>query len=365
MRIRVALLSLLLPLFMGRSPSPHTQPVSVTRSYNGAASVGDFFTLTVDPVAYTLTYTDWSNGDSGTIYYQVNGDGTYQLNDPNRNLVAAYEVPNYALLIQATNTGPDHDAPALVVAMQDASISVPKWGGRNYNYLQFGAGSGGFEVGSIATDAQGDVTTTAYWPLGALSQEARTFHRSGFSGRSLQEDASGSFLRLPDNDGGSRYIFGTDSETLAMDTANGAILGFRKANGKNFDPSFAGDYKGLYYQKTGARQGSNNFETGTPSFGDATMVVGPGGHVAMKDAAGNTLLQTTLTPLADAAYVYGTDKLQDPCFGLFTFRVSTANSQTDIFVGFMNRGVLMSSFNATLPWKPGGTYDYLYAVGLR
>ena len=365
MRIRIALLSLLLPLFMGRSPSPHPQPVFATRSYNGAASVGDFFTITVDPIAYTLAYTDWSNGDTGTISYQVNADGTYQLDDPNHNLVAAYEVPNYALLIQATNTGPDHDAPALVLAVQDATISIPKWAGRNYNYLQFGSSSGGFEVGSIATDAQGNVTTAAYWPLGALSQGARAFHRSGFSGRSLREDASGSFLRLPDNDGGSHYIFGSGSETLAMDTANGAILGFRKAAGKNFDPSFAGDYKGLYYQKAGASRGSNNFETGTPSLGDATMVVGASGQVSMKDTEGNTLLQAALTPLADASYVYGADRLPDPCFGLFTFRVTTAKSQTDVFVGFMNRGVLMSSFNASLPWKPGGTYDYLYAVGLR
>jgi hypothetical protein len=318
----------------------------------------------VDPVAYTLTYTDWSNGDSGTISYQVNSDGTYQLDDPNRNLVAAYEIPNYALLIQAINTGPDHDAPALVVAMPNAAMSIPKWGSRNYNYLQFGTGTGGFELGSITTDAQGNVTAAAYWPLGALSQGSRAFHRSGFSGRSLQEDTSGSFLRLPNNDGDSHYIFGTGSETLAMDTARGVILGFKKAAGKDFDPSFAGAYQGLYYQR-GAGQGLNNFETGTPSLGYATMVVARSGEVSMKDSEGNMLLQAKLTPFADASYLHGADKLQDPCFGLFTFRVSGANSQTDMFVGFMNRGVLVSSFNARLPWKPGGTYDYLYGVGFR
>lgn len=76
-------------------------------------------------------------------------------------------------------------------------------------------------------------------------------------------------------------------------------------------------------------------------------------------------MQTKLTPFADGSYLHGAAKLQDPCFGLFTFRVSGANSHTDRFVGFMNRGVLVSSFNARLPWKPGGTYDYLYGIGLR
>ncbi len=80
-------------------------PVTSARSYNGTASVGDFLTITLDPVAHTLTYTDISNGDSGIVPYTVNADGTYALNDSTGNLVAAYEVPNYALLIQAAKTG--------------------------------------------------------------------------------------------------------------------------------------------------------------------------------------------------------------------------------------------------------------------
>lgn len=350
---------------MVRSPLPRVPSVSVTRSYNGIASVGDFFTIAVDPVAYTLTYTDLSNGDSGTISYQVNSDGTYQLDDPNRNLVGAYEIPNYALLVEATNTGPNHDAPALIMAIEAANISVPKWATHNYNYMQFGSGSGGVEVGFMASDRQGNVSSTAYWPLGALSLGAKAFHRGGFSSRSLLRDASGTFWRLPDNDGDSRYIFGTGSETLALDTPNGAILGFKKAASKDFDPSFAGSYKGIYYQKTGAKTDEDNFETGTPGLGDATIVISDRGQVSTKDSRGNLLLQATLTPVADAAYLYGADKLQDPCFGLFTFRVNTTSSQRDVFVTFMDRGVLFSSFKANLPWGPSSTYDYLYGVGLR
>ncbi len=365
MKNRVLWLSLLLPVFMGRSSVPPVTSASATHSYNGTASIGDFFTITVDPVAYTLTYTDLSNGDSGTVSYQVNSDGTYQLDDPNRNLVGAYEIPNYALLVQATNTGPDHEAPAIIMATQTANISVPKWASHNYNYMQFSNGSGGVEVGFIKADGQGNVSTTAYWPLGALNQGARAFHRGGFGSRSLQQDASGTFFRLPANDGDSHYVFGTGSETLALDTPNGTILGVKKATSKDFDPSFAGTYKGIYYQKTGAKTEPEDFETGTPILGDATIVIGGSGQVSARDPRGNLLLEATLTPVADAAYLYGADKLQDPCFGLFTSRASNHDSQNDVFVTFTDRGVLFSSFKANLPWGPGSTYDYLYGVGLR
>src|SRR5437762_13892959 len=86
-------------------------------SYSGTASVGDFLTITLDPAAHTLTYKNLSNLDSGIIPYSVNSDGTYALDDPTRNLIAAYEVPNYALLLQATTPGPNHDALAMVTAV--------------------------------------------------------------------------------------------------------------------------------------------------------------------------------------------------------------------------------------------------------
>jgi hypothetical protein len=46
------------------------------------------------------------------VPYTVNSDGTYTLSDPTGNLLAAYEVPNYALLIQAAKTGPNHNESA-------------------------------------------------------------------------------------------------------------------------------------------------------------------------------------------------------------------------------------------------------------
>ena len=97
------------------------------------------------------------------------------------------------------------------------------------------------------------------------------------------------------------------------------------------------------------------------------MVIGANGSVTVQDAQGATLIQATLTPVADAVYLHdGTvNTLQDPCFGLFTFRVTTGGIQQDVFVSFLDRSILFSSFSTAVPTAPGNTYDYLYGVGLK
>ena len=95
------------------------------------------------------------------------------------------------------------------------------------------------------------------------------------------------------------------------------------------------------------------------------MVIDASANITVTDSVSKVLVQATLTPVADADYLYGTEELQDPCFGLFTFRVTTATSQRDVFVTFMDRAILFSSFKGTLPWSYTNTYDYLYGVGLK
>lgn len=50
---------------------------------------------------------------------------------------------------------------------------------------------------------------------------------------------------------------------------------------------------------------------------------------------------------------------------MFTFRVTTANAQQDVFVSFMGKAMLFSSFTANLPWATVGTYSYFYGVALK
>jgi hypothetical protein len=371
MKIKRCLLIAVLLMLVGcasNTSAPAPADLSLARSYNGTASVGDFLTITLDPSAHTLAYTNVSNGDSGSIPYSVNSDGTYTLNDPAGNLIAAYEVPNYALLVQAAKTGPGHDQPSLITAVERGTISTATWANNAFDYMQFRTAAGGLEVGSVAMDGAGNVSLTSYWPFGAVNQNGGgQFHQGGFLASQFQADASGTFMRMAD-DGGSGaydYVFGTANGIFAVDSPNGAILALKKAASKNFDPSFAGTYKAIYYQKTGASTGVGNVETGTPGLGSASLIIGGTGDVTVQDSHGGKLVQATLTPVADASYLVGTGELQDPCNGLFTFRVSTANSQQDVFVTFMGRAVLFSSFTANLPWGSGNTYDYLYGVGLK
>jgi hypothetical protein len=100
-------------------------------------------------------------------------------------------------------------------------------------------------------------------------------------------------------------------------------------------------------------------------LGNATMVISADAQITVTDTNGAMLMQASLTPVAHTAYLYGSNELQDPCFGLFTFRVTTATLRRDVFVSFMDRAILFSSFKVNLPWVAGNTYDYLYGVGLK
>jgi len=365
MRIRAVLFFLFTILLLCSACGPVSTAYSNSpRSYNGSASVGDFLTITLDPSAQTLTYTNLSNQDHGTIPYQVNADGTYTLNDPAGNLIAAYEEPRYALLVQAAKAGPNHDQLALITAVDRGTISVSTWASHAFNYMQFRTAAGGLEVGSVNLDAQGNVSISGYWPYGSISQ-GNAFNQNGFSAADFQPDSSGTFLKMADNNGAFDYVFGTGNGIFAVDTPNGAVLGLKKAASKDFDSTFAGTYKAIYYQKTGAATGSNNTESGTPSLGNATLLISSSGQLTVEDDQGKILVVATLQPVADTSYLVGTGELQDTCNGLFTFRVATSNFQQDVFVTFMDRAALFSSFKANLPWGSGNTYDYLYGVGLK
>ncbi len=372
MRIRVTALAVALLIGMSCSTVPHSTVVSpASRSYHGTASVGDFLNITVDSGGQTITYTDLSNDTSGTVPFTVNSDGTYTLADPQANLIAAYEVPGYAMVIQAAKTGPNATTPALITAVESGPISLATFENRSYNYMQFRTAAGGLEVGSIAVDAQGIGANSSFWPYGSYNggnQSHSPFNTGTIDIGQAQLDSTGTFLKMaePGNGGGSDYIFGTADGIFAVDTTNGAILGLKQAATKDFDPTVAGSYKAIFFQKTGANTGQGNVETGTASLNNATLVVTANGQVTVTDPHGVTMAQATLTPVADASYLYGSvGELASPCNGIFTFRVTTGSSQQDVFVSFLGQAMLFGSFTAQLPWTGNSTYSYFYGVALK
>jgi hypothetical protein len=352
-------------LLSGCSSSSHVA-TNAPRSYSATASVGDFLTITLDPAAHTLEYTNISNGDSGTIPYLVNPDGTYTLQDPQGVLVAAYEVPDFGMVVQAAKAGPNHDMPALITAIsKGGNISPTTWANQNFNYMQFRTAAGGMEVGSANMSPQGDVNVSHYWPYGASSGQS-AFGGGTFPASAFVPDPSGAFMTMTEGGGPPDYVFGTAGGMFVVDSNNGAIIGLKKAASKAFDPAVAGTYKAIYYQKSGAQTGIGNVETGAPSLGNATIVIGANAQITVLGDGGTTLVSTTLTPVADTAYLYGPNELTDPCYGLFTFRITTPNvRQEDVFVAFMDHTILFASFTGVLPASQSNPYDYLYGVGLK
>ncbi len=357
-----------------QSVAPPTPPIpepDVYHQYNGTASQGDFLTITVDVTKLTITYKNISNGMSGTVPYTVNADGSYAISDPTGNLVAAYEVPDYMMVIEATMTGPNKDAPSLITAVESGPISLSTFVNQSYNYIQFRTQWGGMDVGSIAIGATTGQTSN-YWPYGAISGGSnKPFEGNTLDFSGLKEDPSGTFMTLsdPGGDGSTDTVFGTANGFFIVDSPNGSILGLQKAAAKDFDPSVAGTYNAIIYHKTNASMSGNNVESGTATLDKAVLTISATGGVTMTDDQGNALVPagTTLTAVADTPYLYGSaGELADPCFGLFTARITSGKTQKDIFLTFINHAVVFSSFKATVPWQQRtGVYNYFYGVGVQ
>lgn len=338
---------------------------NTVRSYNATASVGDFLTISIDSTAQTITYKNYTNGETGTVPYSVNANGTYTITDPSGNLLSAYEVPGFVMMIEAANAGPNQDTQALITAVESVPSTINTFAADNLNYMQFRTAAGGLEVGTISIDGQGNVTHEGYWPFGVFSNNL--FNGGSIPATSVQEDSSGDFFVVTDSGGSDNYAFGTPSGFFVVDTDNGTILSLPKASAKAFDASVAGTYTALYYEKANAQTGQGNVETGTPSEGEATITISSAGVVTITDSQNNVMASGTLTAVADTSYLYdGTaNTLSDPLYGMFTFRTTTSNSQQDVFVSFQGNAAVFSSFETGLPIAGYAPYTYFYGVGLK
>jgi hypothetical protein len=368
---RLTLVSLFCLSFLASCGTSTTStPTNAVRSYNGTASVGDFLTISIDSNAHTISYANHSNGDSGTVPYTVNLDGTYTVIDPQGNLLAAYEVPGFVLMLETAKSGPTHNTPALITAIESVPTSISNLAGENFNYLQFRTSNGGMEVGSVSINAQGDIQHESFRPSAVLNQSPNYFGGGTFPATSIEEDVSGNFFTIHESQGNSDdIVFGTQNGLWAVDGGGGAILGLPKTTNKAFDANTAGTYTAIYYEKASAQSGPNNTETGIASQGKATLTVGANGSVTLIDSQGNTLASGTLAAVADSSYIYdGTaNTMSDPCLGMFTARVTAANGdRQDFFVSFQGKAALFASFQTAVPVvAQPPTYTYFYGVGLK
>lgn len=343
-----------------------TTPTATVRNYNGTASVGDFLTISIDSSAQAITYKNYTNGEHGTVPYTVNADGTYTITDPQGNLLSAYEVPGSSLMVEAANAGPNSNSQALITAIESAPASINSFAGKNFNYIQFRTSTGGIEIGTVTVDASGNITHAGFWPFGVFNP-SDMFNSGSFPASAVTEDASGDFFTITEQNSAQDYVFGTQNGLFAVDTGSGTILSQPKASSKNFNATNGGTYKAIYYEKSDAMTGQNNQESGTPSEGQATIVVGQGGTVTITDSNNKVMATGMLAAIADTPRIYdGTaNTIPDPLWGMFTFRTSTSSTQQDVFATFQVNAVIFSSFETALPINGYQPYTYFYGVGLK
>ena len=355
-------------LLTGCGTSTHTAPVNAVRNYNGTASVGDFLTITINSTASTIAYTNHTNGQTGTVPYTVNSDGTYAVTDPQGNLLQAFEVPGFVMAVESAKSGPTQNTPALITAIESTPASITDFAAKNFNYMQWRTSNGGLEIGNVSIDALGDLQHDSFHPSAILDQSPNYFGGGTFPATSISEDASGNFFTIHETQGDD-VVFGIQNGLWAVDGGGGAILGLPKASTKAFDPTTAGTYTVIYYEKAGAQQGPNNTETGTPTQGKATLAVGADASVTLVDGQANTLASGTLVAVADSSYIYdGTaNTLTDPCNGMFTIRGTATNGdRQDFFVSFQGKAAIFGSFQTAVPVvAQPPTYTYFYGVGLK
>ncbi len=365
-----------LALLVGCTAKTDDTPAPATsHTYSGTASVGDFLTVSLDSVAHTMHYKNTTNGQDYSVGYTVASDGTYTFADPSGNLVTGYESPGFAMVIEANLAGPNADTPALITAIESATVTSEVFQNKDYNYMQFRTNSGGIEVGHVTCDGSGNISPNHYWPFGAFNGNgaSEVFGASTLPTVGLTSNADHSALMLTTTDHGQTetdYIFATTGGFLAVDTPNGAIVCMQSRANGNFDAAtMAGSYQAILYQKNGCQTGIGNVETSTSqAIIKGTVTFSSTGLVTVVGSNGTTVVNNApLTKFSDRTDLYGVGKVTDPCNGFFTFTTTdSAGVQQDIFVAFMDRSILMSSFTGHPPvGMTPMTYDYFYGLGLK
>jgi len=366
-----AVVGLLLTITSCTNYSAGTYPSSGgSHSYNGTASIGDFYTLAEDDAADTITNTDVTKGLTGTVPFTTTDHIHYTFTDPTNNLIKAVAVPGYAMILESTKSGSSSSTKALITAVESGPINLTTLPG-SYNFMQFRTAGGGPSAGSVILSSS-TISNSGYSPYGATAGGSNAYSSVSQSTSGTVVSPSGTYLTAPPPLGGT--VFGTvgTGGTLIVDTGFGSILGMQKATSAAFQAANAGTYTGVVYGKTGAVSIGGGPETGgTVAFTDVALTLTSTGVATLTNTDTSTVISTgTLIPVSTASYFYNgtSNEVTDPCYGLFTYRITVPGvSQTDVFVSFGLGGsntVTFEMFTAALPLNSSSPYNYMYGVAV-
>jgi hypothetical protein len=350
-------------------------PGAGTHRYQTTASVGDFLQIAIDKTAHTASYENKTNGLTGAgVPYTVDAHGSYVFADPKGHLKSAIELEDYALVVDVDKAGPGKDSRALAIGAATQPIALTDLANRKLNMMQFRTKNGGMEVGNVALGTSGKGLTVdlqRYWPRGAMGGGDHTFHIGSMGTLPITEGpGEHAFLTITESQGGftsTDYVFKTASG-FAIDMSNGNIVMLEQPASKDFDPSMAGTYRALAYDKHGAQGGPDDqAEPGDATVKAVDVKVGPSGYLVAVDESGATVIEDALRPVPDVTYLTGAGKLDaERSRGIFTFRTHDAGGNRDVFVIFTKNGLLFSSFAPGVAQGGGDApYDYFYGAAVK
>jgi hypothetical protein len=171
--------------------------------------------------------------------------------------------------------------------------------------------------------------------------------------------------------GNVSHIFGTPGGNFMVDTPGGALFAFPDAASSSFDPTRAGTYTALVYEKSVSYASGD--ETGSPSVSTAEVTITAAGHITVVSGGDTVVDDATLQPFAGSDW-QGPGLITDPTPGLFYF-LDTQNAvggyaTPPMFVTFFHDAVAFGEFDpiatgADTDPKTPAQYHYIYGIAVR
>jgi hypothetical protein len=319
-------------------------------TYNGTAAVGDFLTITVDRGARTMSFRNWTTGNSGVLSFVEDADGTLVVTDADPEIVKANEIPGFALVAE-DRKAKDGKQQALVFAFEQVPAQVSDFRNLSLASIEFRTSNGGTELFCASLDPSGAFTGAGYIPLD------QQFWPPGFNAKSGTFDASadttvtGALLLAGKPGEPPVRLFKTSSGAWVGDGPGGSGLWFPSSPTSAFDAGAAGTYFMQGYSKTGEGPSDTGI-TGAPAFFSEVVTLSASG--ALSDGTNTVQLE----PLR--AKYPGTLVDIDACNGLFAF---TPPEGGEGFAFVHRDAIYFSQFRVTN--AASRLYDYQYGVALR
>lgn len=359
-------------LVAGCSGSGSSSSVSGT-SYTATASVGDFITVTLDSDSSTLEYNNKTNGDTGTASYTVESDGSYTITDATGRLLRAFEIEDYALVVEADQTGPSSDTKSIIVGVQTEDIALSDIQGKDYNYMLFSTDNGGIEIGHAGVDSSGNLSLSMYKPNTAQVSSSSTGFETqspAFTTAEMTVASNNEYIQIGNTPGDIAYMFATASGFLAVDTPGGSVICLEQTASAAFNTANAGTYNAMVYQKQRASEVGGDETGGVVNTLKGTITITSGGLVTIVDSDTSDVVanNVALVPLgSNSDYYDGTSaKLDSDCKGMFTVSFVDGGDPITLFVTFMNNALILCSYtDQGVNGFGNEEYSYLYGFGLK